>query len=403
MAASDVVITGIGLVSSLGEGVDAHWRALSDPGLQPHVDTERFKPYPIHPLPAIEWGRQIPGRSDQRQMENLQKTGVYAAGLALDDAGIKGDDALCASMDMIVASGGGERDDAVDRAVLAAAPSVPDAEVLLNEKLNTELRPTLFLAQLANLLAGNVSIVHKVTGSSQTFMGEETAGISALQVAITRIAAGSATHMLVGGAFSAEHPEFLLMHEIGARLLHGPWHPVGRRAGAPGGGLVLGTVGCFLVLESAAHAAARGAAAYARLGSVQAGSARRGPDYAQRLAALARAAGVPGDRPVLVVSAATGAPEATAAEQAALAAPGNLTTRAIATAFGHAKEAQFPLAVAVAAMALRNGAAPARIDPADGPDLAGAPDVALATSVGHHRGEGMVLLHAVSGTAGGAA
>src|SRR3712207_8516744 len=37
------------------------------------------------------------------------------------------------------------------------------------------LRPTLFLAQLSNLLAGNISIVHGVAGSSRTFMGEESA------------------------------------------------------------------------------------------------------------------------------------------------------------------------------------------------------------------------------------
>ena len=43
----------------------------------------------------------------------------------------------------------------------------------------SDLRPTLFLAQLSNLLAGNISIVHGVTGSSRTFMGEEAAGVDA--------------------------------------------------------------------------------------------------------------------------------------------------------------------------------------------------------------------------------
>jgi len=43
------------------------------------------------------------------------------------------------------------------------------------------LRPTLFLAQLSNLLAGNISIVHGVTGSSRTFMGEEVAGVDAVR------------------------------------------------------------------------------------------------------------------------------------------------------------------------------------------------------------------------------
>ena len=42
-----------------------------------------------------------------------------------------------------------------------------------------DLRPTLFLAQLSNLLAGNISIVHGVTGASRTFMGEESSGVDA--------------------------------------------------------------------------------------------------------------------------------------------------------------------------------------------------------------------------------
>ena len=48
----------------------------------------------------------------------------------------------------------------------------------------SDLRPTLFLAQLSNLLAGNISIVHGVTGSSRTFMGEEAAGVDAVRIAL---------------------------------------------------------------------------------------------------------------------------------------------------------------------------------------------------------------------------
>ena len=46
-----------------------------------------------------------------------------------------------------------------------------------------DLRPTLFLAQLSNLLAGNISIVHGVTGASRTFMGEESSGVDAIRIA----------------------------------------------------------------------------------------------------------------------------------------------------------------------------------------------------------------------------
>ena len=58
----------------------------------------------------------------------------------------------------------------------------------------SDLRPTLFLAQLSNLLAGNISIVHGVTGSSRTFMGEEAAGVDAVRIALARIAVRPERH-----------------------------------------------------------------------------------------------------------------------------------------------------------------------------------------------------------------
>ena len=89
MSPRDVVITGIGLVSSLGEGNEAHWSKLTTAPSQPIVDAARFAPYAVHPLPQIDWGLQIPKRGDQRQMETWQRVGTYGAGLALQDAGIK--------------------------------------------------------------------------------------------------------------------------------------------------------------------------------------------------------------------------------------------------------------------------------------------------------------------------
>ena len=113
----DALITGIGLVSCLGEGAAAHWAALDAPdGFCPVVDTTRFAPRMVHPMAPLELDRQIPKRGDQRQMEPWQRIGVYAAGLALEAAGVKGDAGLLGRMDMIVAAGGGERDAAVDGA-----------------------------------------------------------------------------------------------------------------------------------------------------------------------------------------------------------------------------------------------------------------------------------------------
>ena len=392
MSARDVVITGIGLVSSLGEGADAHWRKLSAPGVSPVVDETRYAPYIVHPMPEIDWSLQIAKRGDQRQMENWQRLGTYTAGLALDDAGIKGNDDYCSTMDMIVAAGGGERDEAVDQAILDASATRNDRDVLLNEKLTTELRPTLFLAQLSNLLAGNISIVHKVTGSSRTFMGEEGAGIAAVETAAARIRSGRSTHALVGGAFQTEHSDMLLAYELGGYLHRGAWKSVWDRRGAEGGGVVTGSGAAFLVLESRDHAEKRGHTAYAALGPVASGRTKRSGDgLSAALAELVKATGIPSGQ-LLALSGASGAHAATAAEKAALATAGDLAVRGISTVTGHLKEAQFPFAIALAALAVKNGAGYPAFDMAYEATFDGIPDAALATAIGYHRFEGAALV-----------
>src|SRR5215470_1737845 len=122
--ARQVVITGIGIVSCLGEGPDAHWQGLTAGA--PHADTVTFAPYVVHPLAPIEFDKHIPKKGDQRQMEPWQRIGTYAAGLALDSAGAKGNADLLARMDLIVAAGGGERDYAVDGVILSGLRNAPN-------------------------------------------------------------------------------------------------------------------------------------------------------------------------------------------------------------------------------------------------------------------------------------
>ncbi|OBQ74933.1 beta-ketoacyl-ACP synthase [Mesorhizobium erdmanii] len=390
----DVVITGIGLVSSLGEGPDAHWQKLAQPGLQPVLEAARFAPYTVHPLPEIDWNLQIAKRGDQRQMETWQRLGTYVAGLALDDAGIKGNDELCTTMDMVVAAGGGERDEAVDAAILAASESRNDRDVLLNEKLTTELRPTLFLAQLSNLLAGNISIVHKVTGSSRTFMGEEGAGVAAVETAAARIRSGQSTHILVGGAFQTEHSDMLLGYELAGYLHRGPWKPVWQRQGAEGGGVVTGSGGAFLVLEQHEHAISRGRKIYAELGPVVSGRARRSRgELDTEIALLLSQAALPSGK-LLALSGASGAHAATTAEKAVLDANPAIATRGFSTLTGHMKEAQFPFAVALAALAVERKAAYPVFDAAAEKPFEGIPASVLATAIGYHQFEGMALVNA---------
>ncbi len=386
-----VVITGIGLVSALGVGVEAHMLALRTPPATPPVESERYAPFTVHPLPEIDWNVQIPKRGDQRQMETWQRLGVHTAGMALDHAGIKGNEALCATMDMIVSAGGGERDVAVDETILERVAQGADPGIVLNATLSTDLRPTLFLAQLSNLLAGNISIVHKVTGSSRTFMGEEAAGITAIEHATARIRSGQSTHALVGGAFSAEHPDMFLIYEVGRYLDQGGWKPVWDREASPGGGVITGSGAAFLVLESEEHARSRGATVIARIAPTVTGRARRaGGGLADAIGAMARSAGA--DAFPLVISGSSGAHEPTRAERAALGQ--NHALRAFSSLTGHLKEAQFPFAVALAALAVSGGFVPPPLGSAVEKPLDAPQARVLATTVGHHRGEGMVVVEA---------
>ena len=387
MSDRDPVITGIGLISCLGEGEDAHLAALD--AFAPVVDETSFAPFSVHPMTALTLDKQIPKRGDQRQMEAWQRFGVYAAGLALESAGAKGDTALLERIDMIVAAGGGERDYAVDSAILAALPKEADPDVYLNQHLLSDLRPTLFLAQLSNLLAGNISLVHGVIGSSRTFMGEEASGADALRVACARIEAGQSDIGLVGGSFNAQRPDAFLHQAMGRGLWRGAFAPVLERQAA-GGGLVLGSVGCFLVIESRAHAAARGAKARAHIAGVRTDRTARHPGQAiDTLTQQIESLGGPFNAAAAI--SATSGPGRLSADENELLASMGLPVRNAATAIGNPVEAAFPAAVALAAMSIERGTLFPPLEAAE--TACAAPLGAVyVTSCGLWRGEATALI-----------
>ncbi|MCA0422098.1 MAG: beta-ketoacyl-ACP synthase [Proteobacteria bacterium] len=391
MGQRDVVITGVGLVSSLGEGLEAHAGALKDPSAV-NVDATTYAPFSVHPAVALELDRQIPKKLDQKQMEPWQRLGTYAAGLALEMAGLKGDKEKLSETQLIVAAGGGERDYAVDGQILTEMPKSATPGVLLNEKLMGELRPTLFLAQLSNLLAGNISIVHGVTGASRTFMGEEQCGVDAVRIAFERIRAGQGDRFLVGSSYNSERPDSLLIFAMGGVLKQGGFAPVQKREASPG--MILGSAGAFFVMEAREAAEARGATILAELADVSATRSIRDAG------AVAASLGVAIDavKPALsgavaVISGASGCADITAEEFDVIAEklPG-APIRATGNRLGHALESQFAVSLALGVLTLKDGAL---FPPAAGSGEAPAdtaPQSVLVTSVGHKRGEGAAAL-----------
>ena len=391
----DVWITGIGIVSCLGEGPDAHWQKLME--AQPGADTATFAPFIVNPLAPINFDLQIPKKGDQRQMENWQRIGTYAAGLALDSAGVKGNTDLLSHMDMIVAAGGGERDLTVDSNILSGIAHSANPAAFLNERLMSDLRPTLFLAQLSNLLAGNISIVHGVTGSSRTFMGEESAGIDAVRIAHSRIGARQSDIALVGGSYNGERPDLLMLYEFAGLALKNNFEPVWERGNGKGG-FALASLGAFLVIEGSDHAEKRGAKPLGRLSAVVSDRANRKPGTVTET--LSRLWDRIKDKinigHAAILSGATGANPATAEERHFLELHSDLAVRATGSYLGHGLEPQFPMNIALATAVLDHGSL---FPPCDSTGLErptnGDVSQVLVTGVGHWRGEGLALVERI--------
>jgi 3-oxoacyl-[acyl-carrier-protein] synthase II len=396
---SEVWVTGIGLVSSLGEGLETHWAQLASGKTPvPSVDTSSQAPYCVHPIVNFDIEKQIPKRSDQRQMGLWQQLGTYTAGLALEDAGIAHNAELLAATNMIVAAGGGERDLEVDSAIMESLLKSDNPGPELNASLMSDLRPTLFLAQLSNLMAGNISIVHGVTDSSRTFMGEEMAGVMAVETAVAQIQHGQGDVFLVGGAYIAERADMTLLMAMGKALYQGEHCPVWARENA-GGGMVMGSASAFLILESKEHAQARGIKPYARIDKVVSDRCNREAGAARKVAdgLLEQIAGQLPEGALPVLSGCNGVqPQLTEEREFLenLSSRGNSPAiRGVTTVTGDTMEAQFPVNVALASLAISKQAF---FDPFDDSGVEqvypGQPEQILISNWGHWRGESLALI-----------
>jgi len=293
---------------------------------------------------SLDFSGQVPNRSDLRAQGLSQLLGSYTAGLALDMAGLKGEAGILADADLMVATHFGERDRETDQAVLEAVCAEGAGEESLNRELSN-LRPSLFLAQLQNLFAANISIVHGVLGTSITFMGETPAGARVVDEARRRVLCGRSDIVLVGAVFNGLRPDILEVHDARA---------FGDGAGGEEAGaddrLALGFGAAFLLLESGEHAARRGAGPKARLGEMV--QTRFGG------ALDAAALGLDPAAPLLVLHDATGRDHAGRVERRLRELAPEAEIRNLASVTGSLMEASFPFAASLAAERLyrRSGA-----------------------------------------------
>jgi 3-oxoacyl-[acyl-carrier-protein] synthase II len=395
----DVWITGVCLVSSVGDGPQEHWARLSGPCVPLLVEQGRTG-WLVHPLPTMDFSSQIPSRLDLKRMGLLQALGTYAAGRSLEAAGLKGSPEILSKAVVVISGAGGERDIQLDERIFSEPTRFAD-QVALNEMLSAGTRPSLFLAQLPNLLAGNISILFGVTGGSRTTMGDELAGVHAYKIGYQLVDDGSYDVALVGGAFNAQRPDLLMLYGFGEYAWRYAHQPVALRS-QRGGGCMLGTMAAFFVLESADHARARGASPWCRVDGISIQHTRRAKgDVTSALENAWEKLGLYHTMgPAGVISGAAGVSPSTEEEMAALLALapqlGEARIRIPGSLFGHGMEASFPFNVGIGALALRQGHLYPGL-PGDPPDKSSidALNRVLVTSVGHWRGEAVALLSVV--------
>ncbi len=246
-----VVVTGIGVVSSLGIGRDAVWTAAREgrSGARTIANHEMGESRVTIGCEAHDF---VPGdfmdHKTARRMDRFSQFAVAAARLALDDAGltIDGDGVGVGTVIASAGGGGGVRE---------------DQHKLMLERGPDRVSPFTIPATVANMGAGQVSMLLGLRGPVTTTCNACAAGTDAIGAATAILRRGDADVMLAGGADAMLTPFWVAAFDAMRVLSHRNEDPPGaaRPFDRSRDGFLIGEAGAVLVLEPLDAALARGA------------------------------------------------------------------------------------------------------------------------------------------------
>lgn len=269
-----VVVTGLGLVTPLGVGVDHVWRRLlaGDSGLAKieHFDVSDLSSHVAGIIPRVDGrnggGEDVPGSFDpdavmpareRKRIDEFILYGIAAADEALAHSGWEpADEAAKERAGVLIGSG------------IGGLQTIYDASVTLHERGPRKLSPFVIPAMLINLASGQVSIRHGLKGPNHSVVTACSTGAHAIGDAAKLIAYGDADMMVAGGAESA-------ITRLGyggfgaARALSTGYNDDPKAASRPWDkgrdGFVMGEGAGVVMLEEYEAAKARGATIYAEV------------------------------------------------------------------------------------------------------------------------------------------
>ena len=262
-----VVVTGLGMVSPLGCGVEPTWKRILDG----ESGARKIESFDVSDLQTKIGCTVVRGDGtndtfnpdiwmepkDQRKVDDFIIFGMAAAGQALDDANWQPEteEDKCATGTMIGSGIGGLN-------------GIAETAILLKERGPRRVSPFFIPGRLINLASGYVSIKHGLKGPNHSVVTACSTGAHAVGDAARLIALGDADVMVAGGA---ESP----IGRIGiagfnaARALSTAFNETPEKASRPydkdRDGFVMGEGAGVLVLEELEHAQRRGAKIYAEV------------------------------------------------------------------------------------------------------------------------------------------
>src|SRR5580692_5895762 len=259
-----VVVTGMGLVTPLGIGIENVWGRLlaSESGIGA-IQSFDVSDLPSRVAAQVPRGDRSSGLfnaddwvppKDQRRMDEFIVFAMAAAVQAVEDSGWTPDsDEACERTGVMIGSG------------IGGLPAITEAAITLQERGPRRISPFFIPANLINLASGNVSIKYGFKGPNHAVVTACSTGAHAIGDAARLIMLDDADVMVCGGAEAAVC-RLGMAGFASARALSTAFNDEPHRASRPfdrdRDGFVMGEGSGIVVLEELEHARRRGAKIY---------------------------------------------------------------------------------------------------------------------------------------------
>ena len=257
-----VVVTGLGLISPVGNSVEAGWAQLlagrSGIGRITRFDASGLACQIAGEVKGFKVEDVMPAK-EARHMDTFIHYGMAAAVQAVADAGLPHGDAL----DEVSA----ERIGCIVGSGIGGLPLIEQTHQDYRERGARRISPFFVPASIINMISGHISIRYGFTGPNMAIVTACTTGLHCIGEAGRMIEYGDADVMVAGGSESTVSPlgvggfaaaRALSLRNDDPQTASRPWD-------RDRDGFVLGEGAGVLVLEEYEHARRRGARVYAEL------------------------------------------------------------------------------------------------------------------------------------------